>query len=416
MDALVAERSAAAAAAVRAGSGLVPISGSDPIEAIATLLAVRIAGGTAMVTDDRSVRDRRAEALPTAQTGDAARRALPGPSTGDDGPAWATFTSGSSGTPRLLVRTDRSWADSFPAITAYLELAGDALLLPAPLSSSLSLFSVAHAVATGIVLRFPAQATLVAADISDVAATHTTPHGLRAIIELIDGGAAHRLRVALVGGAELDPLLRSRAEAHGIRTIAYYGAAELSFVAVDVDGRGLRAFPGVETRIDDGELWVRSPYLALGYLGAPGGAFRRDADGWATVGDQASLSDDGSDAKPSILLRGRRDAAIQTASATVIPEDVEAALRAIEGVEDAVAFDVPNPRVGSLVGVTVQLTAQGRQFTSADLRDRLRPTLTLTHLPRRWFVTPELPRTAAGKPERARIRDEAVSGRTARLV
>jgi acyl-CoA synthetase (AMP-forming)/AMP-acid ligase II len=417
LDVLVAGRAGTAAAAVACGNGLVPVPGGDPIEAVATLLAVRRAGGIAMITDDRWAADGRAEALRTADLSGSD----PAGSAGD-GPAWASFTSGSSGTPRLLLRTDPSWADSFPVIAAYLGLGGDdTLLLPAPLSSSLSLFSVAHAAATGFALRFPIQAALAPADIADVTATHSTPHGLRSIVELIEDGAAHRLRVALVGGSELDPSLRSRAEARGIRIVAYYGAAELSFVAIDVDGRGLRAFPGVEMRIENGELWVSSPYLAVGYLGAAGGALRRDADGWATVGDHATLSDEGpSDGDPypgpTIVLRGRGDAAIQTASATVIPEDVEAALRAIDGVEDAVAFAVPTPHVGSLVGVTVQLAAHGAQLTSTELRDRVRGTLRLTHLPRRWFVTLELPRTAAGKPERARIRDDAVSGRTARLV
>ncbi|KAA9105101.1 long-chain fatty acid--CoA ligase [Microbacterium rhizomatis] len=397
---------------------MVPISATDPIEAVATLLAVRAASGIGIITDDRSGPDRRARALLCSGTAEAAavRQA---PQSIDGRPAWASFTSGSSGSPRLLLRTDRSWADSFPAVGSLLALDGDdTVLLPAPLSSSLSLFSVAHAAATGIPLRFPAHAALVAEDITDATITHTTPHGLRAIIELIEGGSAHRLRAALVGGDALDRGLRDRAESHGIRTIAYYGAAELSFVAIDVDGRGHRPFPGVDVQIRDGELWVRSPYLALGYLGADGGAFRHDSDGWATVGDRAAFagarSSSGDDG-PRIVLRGRRDAAIQTSSATVIPADVEAALRAVDGVQDAVAFAIPHSRAGSLVGVTVQFAAHGAPLTSADLRDRVRSMLTLTHLPRRWFVSPELPRTPSGKPERSRIRDEALSGRTARL-
>ncbi|WP_375386183.1 fatty acid--CoA ligase family protein [uncultured Microbacterium sp.] len=416
LAARVAARSGTAAAAVAAGGGLVPIPAADPIEAVATLLAVRAAGGIGIIADDRSHPDRRAQALLAA----GAASAVQAGSAADGRPAWASFTSGSSGTPRLLLRTDRSWADSFAAVASFLQLvAGDTVLLPAPLASSLSLFSVAHAAAMGFALRFPVGAALSPVDIADATATHTTPHGLREIVELIEQGAAHRLRAALVGGAELDPALRTRAEAHGIRIISYYGAAELSFVAVDIDGTGLRSFPGVDVRIDDGELWALSPFIALGYLGADGGAFRRDADGWATVGDGAAFDEASSstdDPRPRILLRGRRDAAIQTSSATVIPADVEAALRAVDGVEDAVAFAVPHPRAGSLVGVTVQLSAHAAPLTSAELRDRVRETLTVTHLPRRWFVAAELPRTASGKPERARIRDEALSGRTARLA
>ena len=34
--------------------------------------------------------------------------------------AWATLTSGSSGTPRIVLRTAASWAESFPAVSALL--------------------------------------------------------------------------------------------------------------------------------------------------------------------------------------------------------------------------------------------------------------------------------------------------------
>ena len=76
----------------------------------------------------------------------------------------------------------------------------------------------------------------------------------------------------MVAGDALEPSLRGRAETTGATVAHYYGAAELSFVAWGVDRDRLRAFPGVEIDVRDGEIWVRSGYLAEGYLdaGLPG--------------------------------------------------------------------------------------------------------------------------------------------------
>jgi acyl-CoA synthetase (AMP-forming)/AMP-acid ligase II len=209
------------------------------------------------------------------------------------------------------------------------------------------------------------------------------------------------LRAALVGGSHLDPALRHRAEAAGIRVIAYYGAAELSFVAVD-EGDGLKAFPGVELSIRDGELWVRSPFIAAGYAGAPG-PWRRDGE-WATVGDRAEFVDG------RLRLLGRADDAILSASATIVPEEVEAVLRSVPGVRDAIVFGMPRARVGALVAAFVELDGD----SVAELRRAVVARLAPAHRPRRWFAG-RLPRTASGKPARAEAARRALAGEVSRL-
>jgi long-chain acyl-CoA synthetase len=192
--------------------------------------------------------------------------------------------------------------------------------------------------------------------------------------------------------------------------VSYYGAAELSFVAVDPDGQGLRPFDGVELRVDAGVLWVRSGYFAEGYLGAAEGPFRRGPDGWATVGDLVDP-----DLSGPLRLRGRSDGAILTAAATVVPEDVEAALLGIEGIADAVVFALPHERAGELVAAVIETEPGRRPPTVAELRSQAGTVLTGTHRPRRWFWTDKLPRTAAGKPAREQIRHAAIEGRVARI-
>lgn len=312
------------------------------------------------------------------------------------GQGWATLTSGTTGQPRIVLRTADSWVASFAAVSELLEAGpDDVLALSSPPASSLSLFSIAHAAHVGFSLALPRTHTLTAADARDATLFHGTPNGLRT---LLDAGAPRRLRAALIGGASLDPALRARATEQGIHVVTYYGAAELSFVAVD-DGDpgrpGFRAFPGVELDVrSDQQLWVRSPYLATGYLEGSG-PLRFDGD-WATVGDRARL-DDG-----RLTLLGRADDAILTAAATVIPTDVEEALRQLAGVADAVVFGLPNEGVGELVTAVVELSPGAHPLRS-ELRAGAAELLPPTHLPRRWFLVDELPRTVTGKPARSEL-------------
>lgn len=342
---------------------------SDSAQILELLRSLRAAGRVPLVTDSRWGSPHDVDAI------------LSAPLSADV--AWATTTSGSSGTPRVVVRTATSWSDSFDAISEALQAGPEEhILLPGPPSSSLTLFSLAHALENGP--RPLLGLNVLGSPMAERATCmHGTPHALRAVL---DAGVPARMRIALVGGSSLDPALRTRAEASGLRVIEYYGAAELSFVAID-EGSGLQAFPGVRLDVRDGELWVRSPYIALGYLGAPGPLWMRD--GWATVGDRVRISDG------RLQIRGRRDGAILTASATVIPGEVENVLRTAPGVRDAFVCGIPHPVLGTLVAAHVELSGPERP----DLRGLTRH-LAPSHRPRRWFVGP-LPRTASGKIARA---------------
>lgn len=365
---------------------IVPVRG-DTAGLLNRLGALRAAGDVPLVGDER---------WPQAHRD--AVQAIAGGTEPPADAAWATLTSGSSGSPRIVLRTAESWSASFAAVGRLMDAGpDDAVLLPAPPAASMTLFSLAHALGGG------PRPVLGSADRSRASCLHGTPQALRAVL---DAGPPPGLRAALVGGSHVDDALRARAADAGVRVCGYYGAAELSFVAVD-EGDGLRAFPGVELSIRDGELWVRSPFIALGYLG-PGGPLRRDGD-WATVGDRAELVDG------RLRLLGRADDAILSASATIVPEEVEAVLRAVPGVRDAVVFGLPQTRVGALVAAFVELDGtSGGAGASKSLRAASLTQLAPAHRPRRWYAG-ELPRTASGKPARAEAIRRARAGEVDRL-
>ena len=288
-------------------------------------------------------------------------------------------TSGTSGHPRPVVRTAASWTASFAPLS---ELTGigeqDRVLLTGPLRATLHLFAAVHTLAAGAELTDqPANAT----------AVHAVPAVLADLLDTLPADAP--LRTAVVAGTRLPADIAARASARGIAVAEYYGAAELSFVAAGRYPEPLRAFPGAEVQIRGGELWVRSPYLAIGYPPGVTGPLRRDPEGFATVGDLAEQTADA-----GLLIRGRGDAAITTGGATVVAEDVEDALVGLPGVAAVAVVGVPHPRLGQVVTAVIE-PAPGADLRG--LRTAARQVLRAESLPRRWFVTGRLPRTPGGK-------------------
>ncbi|GAB3601749.1 AMP-binding protein [Microbacterium aureliae] len=363
---------------------IVLVPGGAP-ELVERIRDARADGQIPLVADER---------WPRAQR-DAVREAAGGARPSRD-IAWATLTSGSTGAPRLVLRTASSWEQSFAAVTEILGAThGGAVALPVPPSASLTLFSIAHGLAGGPRPALGAGGVHVAG----VTSLHATPQTLARIL---DAGAPTALRSALVGGSHLDPELRRRAEAAGIRVVSYYGAAELSFVALD-HGDGLRAFPGVDIDVRHGVLWVRSPFISSGYAGAAGPLRREGA--WASVGDRAELIDG------RLRLLGRADDAILSASATIVPDEVEAMLRTVPGIRDAVVFGLPAAHVGALVAALVEVEGGALPH---DLRHRITAALAPAHRPRRWF-SGVVPRTSSGKPARAEAIRRVADGEVTRL-
>lgn len=368
----------------------------DPVVAITRALQIRAAGGLPVIGDDRWPPE-----LANQFFGDVADAVVPA------GAGWGTFTSGSTGRPRTVLRTAESWTSSHATVSALVGLRpDDVVYAPAPLVSSLSLFAAVHALAEGVDVRLPRGHSLAAADLGDATVLHATPFALGSALDAIESGVPHALRVALIGGDRVPAALRARSEASGIRVIGYYGAAELSFVAVDT-GEGMHPFGGVELQLRDGVIWVRSPYLAIGYLPGQSGPFEMDAAGWATVGDRATRAADG-----ALVFGGRNDDAILTAGATVIPSDVEAALSDLDGVRSVVVLGVEVARLGAVVAAVVESPTPPEL---RPLRDGAAEKLALAQRPRRWYWTSQLPRTASGKPDRAALAAAIARGEVTRL-
>lgn len=303
----------------------------------------------------------------------------------------ALRTSGTTSRPRAVVRTTDSWVRSFPHVSGLAEVdAASRMWIPGPLTATANLFAAVHARYVG---------AAVVGSVEQATHVQLTPATLLAALS---AATDLRGRSVVVAGDRLPTDVARRAAAAGARVSSYYGAAELSFVAWAMPGADLRPFPGVEVGIRDGRIWVRSPYVCLGYDGgddAGGGPFRRDEDGFATVGDHGSLEGG------VLTVIGRGTEAVVTGGVTVQVAEVEHVLRRATG-EDVVVVGVPHPRLGALVAaVVVHPEALGPAKAAA------RAQLSAAQRPRRWFVVPDLPLTPAGKIDRRALTALAASER-----
>ncbi|WP_031468334.1 AMP-binding protein [Sciscionella sediminilitoris] len=380
-----------------AGSGArVAIDSPEPLD---WLRGADLLGAASLIVDPAWTESERAAVFADARpdvtvTGTPPTSTEPVARQGDES-SWfyLSTTSGSSGTPKVLVRTRQSWTRSFAALGR----AGHPVLVPGPLSSSLFLFGALHALWCGDepVLR----PRLRLADARTAHTVHLVPamlHGLLAELERHGGPCA--LRTVVCGGAHLGAELRERFAAvlPEAELLEYYGAAEHSLIALGVGE--LRPVPDAELDIRDGELWVRSPLACSGYLRS--GRFH-PAPEWSSVGDRVSITDG------VLTVHGRGSAMLSTGGVLVSAEEVESVLRAVPGVDDALVVGTPHPALGTLVTAIVQAE---QPLSVRELRAAARSGLAPAKRPRRWLVTKSLPRTSSGKPARSLATDRLAEG------
>jgi long-chain acyl-CoA synthetase len=138
-----------------------------------------------------------------------------------------------------------------------------------------------------------------------------------------------RMRLAVVGGAALDPALARFFIGLGLPILQGYGMTEASPVVSvnrpgenDPDTVG-RPLDNVEVRISEqGEIRLRGPSVMLGYWGNPEATARvLDRDGWLSTGDIGEFHDG------RLAIRGRlKDVLVLSNGEKLPPQDVELAI------------------------------------------------------------------------------------------
>jgi long-chain acyl-CoA synthetase len=190
-----------------------------------------------------------------------------------------------------------------------------------------------------------------------------------------------------------------------VRIVRGYGMTELfrpiSYLAADTtdlpDSIG-RAVPGVELRVVDDELWIRTPAAMDGYLRAPEETAAVLADGWFRTGDLATISAEG-----YVTIVGRKRELILRGGYSVVPGEVEAALLGHPAVAEAAVVGVAHAELGEEVAAFVTLRP-GARAEPPELIEFCRERLARYKYPRRITVVDEMPKSATGKILKTRLR------------
>jgi long-chain acyl-CoA synthetase len=311
-------------------------------------------------------------------------------------PIIETLTSGSTGQPKRIRRTQASWMASFAVNAGFGIGPGARVAVLGRLMHSLSLYGAIEGLHLGAevhlldALRPDRQAA--ALPQRQITHLYATPAQLRLVA--MGQGPWPDLRLILVGGSKLDPALSARLAvlAPQAQLREFYGAAETSFVTLadgtTPEGSVGRVYPGVKLRLDpSGEIWVQSPYLFLGYAGPNPGSAATWSDGWLSVGEIGGLRDG------HLYLKGRAGRMVTVADQNVFPEEIEALLETLPGIRRAAILPVPDPLRGQALIAILQGDAGQEATLLALLRDRLGP----TRAPKAVIWRDDWPVLASGK-------------------
>ena len=352
--------------------------------------------------------------------------------TGADDPGFWLYSSGSTGRPKGTVHTHAN-----PYWTC--ELYGKAVLGLTEADLCFSAAKLFFAYGLGNALSFPmavGATTLLMGERPTPAATFKrltggvgglkptvffgAPTGFAGMLANPDLPAASEVALRLVSsaGEALPADIGERFKRHfGVDIVDGIASTEMLHIFVSNRPERVRygstgwPVPGyeIELRGDDGgpvpdgepgDLYIKGPSAALMYWGNREKTRDTFQGGWTKSGDKYMLNADG-----SYTYGGRSDDMLKVSGIYVSPFEVEATLVQHPAVLEAAVIGVPDAEGLTKTKAFVVLKA-GAEATEAELKAFVKDRLAPYKYPRVIAFLDELPKTATGKIQRFKLRDQ----------
>jgi fatty-acyl-CoA synthase len=230
--------------------------------------------------------------------------------------------------------------------------------------------------------------------------------------------AFENVRVVMSGGAPLpESLVRQYHEA-GIVLQQGFGMSEAApsiatlskDLALEKAGSIGRALFHVEARVVDGdmndlpagaegELVIRGPNLMQGYWNRPDATKEAFEGSWFHTGDIARMDADG-----DLYIVDRKKDMFISGGENVYPAEVENAIFELPQVAETAVIGIKDAKWGE-VGLAVVSLKPGEQLNAEDIKAFLKPRLAKYKVPRQVVFVGQLPRNAAGKVLKNKLRE-----------
>lgn len=358
--------------------------------------------------------------------------------------AYILYTSGSTGVPKGIMHTHRSglsfaeWGAKTYGLTR-----DDCISNHAPLHFDLStfdFFASAIAGATTVIVpeafaKFPANMAKFIED-EKISIWYSVPFALIQMMQngKLDSRDCSTLRWILFAG-EVFPTKHLRqlmSMLPGVKFSNLYGPTEtnvctyyhVNTLPEDTDetipiGKPCANIEDLVVDLDDnvvspggvGELLIRGGVVMKGYWGQPeknkSSFYRRPVfhqfdDVFYRTGDLVQLDRNG-----DYRYFGRKDRQIKTRGYRVELDEIEVALLAHSGVEEAAVYPIPDGQGSNLIMSSV-ISKQERSINESELVEFISKRLPPYAIPVKVDIVSDFPRTSTGKIDRRKLQEQAI--------
>jgi acyl-CoA synthetase (AMP-forming)/AMP-acid ligase II len=347
------------------------------------------------------------------------------------------YTSGTTGLPKAVVLSDRSWTAIADRAISVLHMAdGEVTLHAAPLTHGAGFLLLPTLMLGGhnvVCQSFAGDAALRVLEDYRITGTFLVPSMIRMLLDAMPAGwpVPPALRRVYYAGSPIDPAtFREATEVFDGRLVQSFAQMEspMFFTVLDSDDHHRavrdvnsplarsagRVLPGVELRIveDDGneagpgrpgEILARAPQTMNGYWNRPEATAQALADGWLHTGDVGYLDEGG-----YLYIVDRKKDMIVTGGSNVYAGEVEAVLLELPQVKDAAVIGTPHRIWGE--AVTAVLVPTGPDRDAATVIAACRGRLAGYRVPKRVEWVDSLPRNAYGKVLKQQLRERFADG------